>query len=83
MLGMFLIIAYNLLQQIKYGKKKKRSGCAVFEGNIVVSGGWSNNDRSKLNTVESYDFNANKWLSMQKMIHRHNYHNLVVAIVCY
>ena len=59
--------------------ERKRSGCVVFEGNIVVFGGWSNNDRSKLNTVESYDFNANKWPSMPNMVHRHNYHSLVVA----
>ena len=62
------------------GMKEQRmySGCAVFEGNIVVSGGWYDNDFN-LNTVESYDVIANKWTSMPNMVHHHTYHGLVVS----
>ena len=41
------------------------ASCTVFEGKIVVSGGY--NDRS-LNTVEVYDHVANSWTNMPNMI---------------
>ena len=38
---------------------------AVFEGKIVVSGGFNN---ETLNTVESYDHVAKSWTNMPNMV---------------
>ena len=44
---------------------RKLSASSVFEGRIVVSGGWFNN---RLNTVEAYDHVRNTWENMPNMI---------------
>ena len=49
-------------------KRRKAASCTVFEGKIVVSGGFS------LNTVESYDFYANKWTYLPSMIEYRSFH---------
>ena len=46
---------------------RDNAACAVFEGKIVVSGGYDNNDND-LNTVETYDVIGNEWSPMADMI---------------
>ena len=60
--------------------KEKRSdlACVVFQGNIVVSGGFDNND-NYLKSVESYDVFGDKWSSMPNMINRHDNHSLIAV----
>ena len=49
--------------------KEKRSGasCVVFEGRIVVTGGFNNNN-GDLNTVEVYDHIDDSWTNMPNMV---------------
>ena len=63
---------------VKINEQRKYSGCAVLERNIVVPGGFYDIDFNSLNTVESNDVIANKWSSMLKIVHHHNYLNLIV-----
>ena len=62
-------------------EERRHVACAVFEGNIVVSGGEDDNYRVMntvdLNTVESYDVVAGKWSSMPNTINRHSHHSLL------
>ena len=41
------------------------AGCTVFEGRIVVSGGWNG-----LKSVEAYDHHENKWTYLPVMINK-------------
>ena len=50
----------------------------MFEGRIVVCGGWDNNINT-LNTVETYDVVADKWSSMPNMIQSKRRHSLVAV----
>ena len=62
--------------------RRSYAACAVFEGKIVVSGGWGtgyNRWNNNLNTVESYDVIGNKWSPMANIINRGAIHNLVVV----
>ena len=45
---------------------RENSSCAVFEGRIVVSGGYNNN-KGLLNTVEAYDHIDDSWKYMPNM----------------
>ena len=54
------------------------AACAVFQGNIIVSGGMDNG-RNILSTVESYDVFADKWSSMPSMIR--GKHDLSLSVV--
>ena len=54
------------------------AACAVFEGSIVVCGGYTADDVC-LCTVESYDTIADEWSSMPDMINRPKLHSLVVV----
>ena len=62
---------------------RKLAACGVFEGNVVVCGGWNNNfNFAKLNrlpTVESYDVTADEWSPMPDMIHGKSEHKLIVV----
>ena len=51
------------------------AACAVFEGKIIVSGGYNNAG----NTVESYDVKGDRWSPMPSMINGH-YHHYSVAV---
>ena len=56
------------------------ASCAVFEGKIVMSGGWSSNDENNniyLKSVESYDVTPDKWSSMPDMNSIKAFHNSV------
>ena len=50
------------------------ASCTVYEGKIVVSGGWNHND---LNTVEAYHHEAIKWSSLPNLIERRYFHSSV------
>ena len=54
---------------------RSHAACAVFEEKIVVTGGWSANNR--LNTAESFDHIANEWTYMPSMIKSVEGHSLV------
>ena len=51
------------------------TSCAVFEGRIVVSGGYNN---GFLSTVEAYDHIAEKWTNMLNIVEE-TYHHKSVA----
>ena len=51
--------------------------CAVFEGNIVVSGGLNTNEN--LNSVEAYDHVANTWTNMPNMVEERCHHKSVAV----
>ena len=55
---------------------RKFSACAIYEENIVVSGGIGYN-LNALNTVESYDVFADTWTKLPNMIVRRSLHSLV------
>ena len=58
---------------------RESAACAVFQGNIVVSGGTNHTMYDWLNTVESYDAVLDRWSSMPNMILAHSHHSMVVA----
>ena len=55
----------------KMNQLRSDASCVVFEGRIVVSGGWSN---VNFNTVEAYDPLADTWSPMPSMIERRYRH---------
>ena len=57
---------------------RRNTACAVFEGNIVVSGGIDNN-YIDLKTVESYNVVADEWSSLPNMNDSVYCHSLVVV----
>ena len=54
---------------------RSSAACTVYEGRIVVAGGWDVN--YELNTVESFDHIANKWSFLPSMIKSRSYHRLI------
>ena len=52
------------------------AACVVFQEKVVVSGGYNNRE---LNSVESYDVFADKWIPMPNMISAKRFHSLVVV----
>ena len=54
---------------------RDNAACAVFEGKIVVSGGYDNNDND-LNIVETYDVIGNEWSPMPNMVYGASDHSL-------
>ena len=66
----------SLMKIARMKEPKCYSACAVFQGNIVVSGGVDINSNG-LNTVESYDVFADKWSSMPCMTNSRFSHSLV------
>ena len=55
-------------------ESRSHFSCTVFEGKIVVSGGFN---RGSLNTVEAYDHVANSWTNMPNMIEGRRYHKSI------
>ena len=55
---------------------RRGSACSVFEGRIVVSGGYYN---GSLNTVEAYDHVGNTWENMPNMINERVRHKSVAV----
>ena len=50
------------------------AACTVFEGKIVVSGGYN---RGELKSVEAYDHHKNKWSILPDMIDERYKHGVV------
>ena len=44
---------------------RENAACTVFEGKIIVSGGWF---EYKNNTIEAYDYHENKWSYFPNML---------------
>ena len=65
---------WNGISEMKVARQF--ASCVVFEGRIVVSGGYNNNDRD-LNTVEAYDHIDNSWKNMPNMIEERQGHKSV------
>ena len=74
----FDTIDYSWKEVAKVNEARSNAACAVFEGRIVVSGGWNNN-WNVLSSVESYDVLPNKWSTMQQMNSGKHDHSLVVV----
>ena len=55
---------------------RQNASCTVFEGRIVVTGGYNNND-GVLNTVVAYDHIGNSWTNMPNMKERRSFHKSV------
>ena len=55
---------------------RRLSACSVFEGKIVVSGGYYN---VSLNTVEAYDHAGDTWENMPNMIDEREGHKSVAV----
>ena len=60
-------------------KARRDTACVVFEGRIVVSGGYSSVDSQILNTVEVYDVFADEWSTMTSLNRRRRWHQMVVV----
>ena len=59
---------------------RTQAACSVFEGRVVVSGGFRNlNPYDISNTVEAYDHVANTWFKLPDMIERRHYHKSVAV----
>ena len=58
--------------------ERTKAACTVFEGRVVVSGGFRNlNSNDISNTVEAYDHVANAWFKLPDMIERRYCHKSV------
>ena len=68
----------NFKEISKMNVARESAACVVFQGNIVVSGGFDANN-NELNTVESYDVFADKWTSLPNMLKSKSFHSLVVV----
>ena len=69
---------YKWKEIVGMSQARRDAASAVFEEKIVVSGGWDNN-RNKLNTVQSYDVIGEEWSPMPSMIGSKSLHSLVVV----
>ena len=69
---------YSWEEVAKINGARSSAACAVFEEKIVVCGG-SNDNQSRLNTVESYDVIPDKWSTMPVMNSGKYDHSLVVV----
>ena len=79
---------FRLNLQEPWGKRKWKEvdhmiekrclfGASEYNGNIVVAGGW--NGKKKLNTVEHYDVQFNRWRKINAMRYHRDEHELVAA----
>ena len=65
-------------QVARMNEARSHAACAVFEGSLVIAGGW-HSAYSTLNSVESYDVFDDKWSPMPNMIEEKHGHKLVVV----
>ena len=73
-------VVWNTLQEIVNGAEnlcnpRANAACAVFEGKILVSGGYISWNDLKL--VEAYDHHENKWTCLPDMINERSHHGSV------
>ena len=71
---MFNPADYSWKEVTEMNESRSYASCTVFEGKIVVSGGYNN---GLLNTVEAYDHIANEWTNMFNMNNRRYFHKSV------
>ena len=65
---------WNYIASLK--TERYSAACTVFDGKIVVSGGF-NNYFGQLSSVESYDHHENKWTNLPDMIEARDNHAAV------
>ena len=58
---------------------RRNAAAAVFQGQVVVSGGWQYDEGELSNTVEVYNHAADKWTYMPNMISGCYFHSLVAV----
>ena len=58
---------------------RSNAACVVYEGRIVVSGGYSDVVSDYSNTVEVYDVFGNEWSFMPNMTRSRRFHKMVVV----
>ena len=68
----------NFKEITRMNEARERAACAVYRGNVVVSGGLDNDD-NELNSAEYYDAFAYEWTPMPNMVNSHSDHSLVVV----
>ena len=73
---MFTTADYSWKEVAEMNESRCFASCVVFEGKIVVSGGYNNR---RLNTVEAYDHVANTWTNMPNMVEERYYHKSVAV----
>ena len=62
----------------KMNSTRALAACAVFKGNIVVSGGLIEG-LTTLKSVEVYDYSADEWKYMPSMVHGRSHHSLAAT----
>ena len=72
----FSIKSFKWKEISRMKNSRRLSACSVFEGRVVVSGGYSNDS---INTVEAYDHVGNTWESMPNMIYKRGAHKSVAV----
>ena len=60
------------------GVARDSAACAVFRGDVVVSGGQDNGE-NRLRSVESYDVIGDVWRPMPNMVHGKSEHSMAVS----
>lgn len=56
---------------------RQNAACTVFQGKIVLTGGWDGDKRIGLSSVEAYDCYENKWDLLPCMINKRSLHGSV------
>ena len=70
------MIKYNIWSEIAQLRLSRcHSACTVYEGKIVITGGY--NTYENLKSMETYNHHANKWKSLCDMIVGERYQSLV------
>ena len=69
---MFIPADCSWKEVAEINESRYNASCTVFEGKIVVSGGFNNNGR--LNSVEAYDHVSKSWTNMSNMINERSSH---------
>ena len=58
---------------------RELAACAVFNGSVVVAGGYGRGTFEDLNSVEAYDHSVDEWRSMPSMVRRRSHHGLAAT----
>ena len=63
------------IRKMKYNKEN--AACSVYQGQMVVSGGYDIYQHRPINNVEAYDHNLDEWIEMPSMINARFRHSQV------
>ena len=75
----FNTISEKCKEVAKMNDNRIHAACTVFEGRVVISGGYTDNEDyyDVLRTVEAYDHVADKWSYMPSMVNESVEHDLI------